>query len=450
MSKFSFILLTASILLLAATALSQQDELRSRGFLGVAPRAVTQADQDSLGLPDTKGAIIAQVVPNSPAERAGLRVGDVVLKFDDRAILNETEMIARARCYYAGDRIRVALLRNGQPCTVDVQLDELARESSQKLDIRYTSFLSNGVRLRTVITSPLNSAGKPLPALLIVSALNNTRLIALPGYSVMRELAYRIAKAGLRVMRFEMRGAGDSEGEDYRRCDFDTELQDNVAALHYLRARDDVDSKKIFVFGISTGGIVAAKLAATEETAGLITSNTVGRTYYERTVETLRTQVLFGGGSEIDTEQRIKDYLELMMSVARGDSLSSIVRKNPRLRMLVNSSGRIMDDRSPEYWRQQLNLNLAEVYSRVVEPVLIVYGESDFLTQRACHENIRNVLVRAGNPDVTLAVVPDADHTYAYAKSKKESFDNYKTRTFRPNPAAFDEIVKWLKAHITG
>jgi alpha-beta hydrolase superfamily lysophospholipase len=136
-----------------------------------------------------------------------------------------------------------------------------------------------------------------------------------------------------------------------------------------------------------------------------------------------------------------------MVSVARGDSLSSILARNSELKRLVNSSGHIMDDRNTEYWRQKLNLNLAEIYSKVTEPVLIVYGESDFLSQLACHENIRDALVRAGNPDVALAVIPNADHTYALAKDKKESFEHYKTRTFRPNPAAFEEIVKWLSVH---
>ena len=430
------------------SARGQESELKSRGFIGAVPRAITQADQDSLGLPDRRGAIITRLIPKSPGDRAGLRVGDVILQYDDHAILDDAHMIARTRMYYAGEHIRVLLLRNGQPHTIRVQLDALARESSQEIDIQYTSFVSNGIRLRAVVTSPRNSAGKRLPALLIVSALNNTRLIALPGYSVMRELAYKVTKARMRVMRFEMRGAGDSEGEDYRLCDFNAEVQDNIAAFQYLCARSDVDGKKVFVFGISTGGIVAAKVAATQETAGLITSNTVGRTYYERTAGTLRMQVLLGGGSEIEADTRIKEYLELMVSVARGDSLSFILARNPTLARLVNSSGRIMDDRNTEYWRQQLNLNLAEVYGKVTEPALIVYSEADFLTQLACHETIRDALVRAGNPDVTLAVIPNADHTYAFAKDKKESFENYKTGAFRPNPAAFEEIAKWLAVHM--
>jgi len=48
---------------------------------------------------------------------------------------------------------------------------------------------------------------------------------------------------------------------------------------------------------------------------------------------------------------------------------------------------------------------------------------------------------------VTLAVILNADHTYAYAKGKKESFENYKAGAFRPNLAAFEEIARWLAMH---
>jgi alpha-beta hydrolase superfamily lysophospholipase len=111
----------------------------------------------------------------------------------------------------------------------------------------------------------------------------------------------------------------------------------------------------------------------------------------------------------------------------------------------VNASGRIMDDRNPAYWRQQLNLNLSETYSAVTEPVLIIYAASDFLTQRACHEHIRDVLVASGNENVTLAVIPNLDHAYAHAKDKQASYTNYQTRDFEANPEPINRIVSWLK-----
>jgi alpha-beta hydrolase superfamily lysophospholipase len=259
-----------------------------------------------------------------------------------------------------------------------------------------------------------------------------------------RELAHTFSRNGFRVLRFELRGAGDSEGEDYRTTDFLSEVDDNLAALDYLMGRSDVDRNRVFVMGHSTGGMVAAVTASRRDLAGLVVSCTVGRTFYERMLETLRFQGEMGGDNPEDLDRTLKDYLDLTVGVARGDSLASIVASNPNVAAFVNAAGRIMDDRNTAYWEQQLNLNLSETYSRIEEPVLIVYAASDFLTQLACHEHIRDVLIASGNEKVTLKVVEGVDHAYSHAEDRGESFIHYQTRDFRGNPEPIERIATWL------
>lgn len=427
--------------------IASQKQLRHRGFAGFSYRTVTRADMDSLNLPNTNGIIVRRVFPDTPAARAGLQVGDIIKKYDDNVIIDESQFISVTRLYYAGEKIYVSLLRNGKPSSASLVLEAFPKEASDEVEVEYTAFPIKDIYLRAVLCSPLNSENKKLPALLVVSALGSPRLIGVSYYSMQRELALAVAKRGFRVMRFELRGFGDSEGEDYRTTDFATETNDNLAALDYLMNRDDVDKDNLFVFGHSTGGMIAAILASKREMAGLITSCTIGRTFYERMVETVRLQAQLAGESGIDIDKEIKEYLNLTVSVARGDSLSKILARNPGLSRFVNESNRIMDDRTVEYWHQQLNLNLSEIYSEIKEPVLVIYAASDFLTQLACHEHIRDVLVCSGNPDVTLTVVPNLDHAYAYAKDKKESFENYKTRNFKENPEATRGIIEWMLKH---
>jgi hypothetical protein len=319
------------------------------------------------------------------------------------------------------------------------------RETSEEVRIEYTCFESAGTRLRAVVTSPPGSEGVALPALLLVSALGSPRFSGLPYYSMGRELAHTFSRNGFRVLRFELRGAGDSEGEDYRTSDFMTEVEDNLAALAYLKARPDVDSGRVFVMGHSTGGMVAAVVGERRDLAGLIVSCTVGRTFYERMLETLRFQGEMGGNSPGELDRTLKAYLDLTVGVARGDSLSTLVSQNPDIAAYINSSGRIMDDRNTDYWRQQLNLNLSKTYAGIEEPVLIVYAASDFLTQLACHEHIRDVLAGSGNENVTLEVIEGVDHAYSDATDKEESYTNYRTREFRGNPEPIERIVEWLK-----
>jgi pimeloyl-ACP methyl ester carboxylesterase len=432
-------------LIFALTGLARADcDLRSRGFVGFRYRDLLDTDRDLTGLPGANGVVVIQIVPDSPAEKAGMKVGDIITHFDDRSIRDRSDLIGALRSYYAGDSMAISGLRGDEPISIPLVFQPLPREENEKIEIEYTCFETGGARLRAVMTSPLNSSDRKLPAMLMVSALGSPRLTGMSYYSLGRELAHTLAEKGFRVLRFELRGAGDSEGEDFRTNDFFSEVDDNLAALDYLIQRPDVDKNQVFVMGHSTGGMVAAVIASQRDLAGLIVSCTIGRTFYERMFETLRFQAEMGGNSLEAIDEMLKDYLELTVSIASGDSLALITRRNPDLAQYVNTSGRIMDDRSSEYWRQQLNLNLSETYSKVTEPVLIIYASSDFLTQLACHEHIRDVLAASGNEHVRLKVISGVDHAYAHAEDKQVSHANYQTRDFKGSPEPIDEIVSWL------
>ena len=442
--KFGAIAILFVLLLGAATLAAADCDLKSRGFAGFAYRDLTAADRDSLGRPELEGIAVRMVVPDSPAERAGLGAGDIVTGFDGNLLRDVSELMSALRSYYAKDRVVISALRQGEEIELPLTFDS-NRETSEEIEVEYTCFESAGTRLRAVVTSPPGSEGKQLPGLLLVSALGSPRFSGLTYYSMGRELAHTFSRNGFRVLRFELRGVGDSEGEDYRTRDFMAEVEDNLAALDYLKSRRDVDSGRVFVMGHSTGGMIAAVVAGRRDLAGLIVSCTIGRTFYERMLETLRFQGRMGGDSPQDLDRTLKDYFELTVCIARGDSLSAIVARNPNLAAYVNSSGRIMDDRNTDYWRQQLNLNLSETYSEVDEPVLIVYAASDFLTQLACHEHIRDVLIASGNANATLEVIQGIDHAYSHATDKEESYSHYQTRDFRGSPEPIERIVRWLK-----
>jgi len=409
-------------------------------------RAVTQADADSLRRAPV-GLIVNRVLPNTPAAKAGIQAGDVIRRINADSIRDETHFKSLLRTVYAGDAVTLSVIRDGLPRKILVVSESLPRETCDSLDVEYTSFPIKNVRLRAVLVSPKHSGHKKLPALLIVSALGSPQLIGTPFYSMTRNLAYAAAAAGFRVLRFELRGCGDSEGEDYREADFDAEVGDNLAALDWLAGRNDVLSECVFVFGHSTGGMEAALLAGRRDLAGLIVSCTVGRTCFERMAETVRLQDEFAGRSAGEIEESVRRILLFATAIARGDSLPDILRSQPAFSEFVNSSGRIMDDRTPAFWRQQLNLNLAETYEHVGEPTLVVYGASDFITSKACHERIRETLSASGNPDVELRVIPTMDHTYAFAEDKKTSFFNYRKRDFRENPDGVKTVVDWLVRH---
>jgi len=104
----------------------------SRGWLGVSIQ--TQLDIDlarSLGLDEARGALVASVVPGSPAARAGIQQGDVVMTFNGQPIEDSRDLTQRVGATPIGQAARVEILRSGQRRTLNVNLAE--RPSEQVL-----------------------------------------------------------------------------------------------------------------------------------------------------------------------------------------------------------------------------------------------------------------------------------------------------------------------------
>ncbi|NLI79956.1 MAG: alpha/beta fold hydrolase [Candidatus Riflebacteria bacterium] len=422
--------------------------LRSRGLAGFAFRALTPADVASSPAPLSEGVVVREVFPGTPAARAGLEPGDILVEYGGVLISGEPRLQDVLRTKFAGDEVPVTLWRGSRQVRTTLTLAEPPLEQAPGCDIEYASFVApGGFRLRAVVTSPTGSAGRPLPALFLVSALGSPRLRELPGLDLHRELARAAARNGWRVLRFEQRGSGDSEGPDFRESDFHAELADNRAALDFLLGRPDVDPRRVAIFGHSTGGLHAALLAGTRPVAGLIVSGTWGRSFFERVLETIRLQGRLQGKNPAAIDTSVKEHLAMFAELQSDRPLSQILQERPALARFRLPTGRLMDDRIAAYWHQKLNLNLAEVYGIVRCPVLVLYNSADFITTRACHDWIRDTLVAAGNPDVTLRIAAGADHRWATAPDFAASFAGYRSGQATLATAPVETVIDWL-AHL--
>lgn len=102
-----------------------------RALLGVTLQAVTPELAEGMHLPHTEGALIANVSEGGPADKAGIKQGDVVLDFDGKPI-KEMRMLPRLVAEAPiGQKVPVTIFRKGEKRNVDVVLGELT-ESAEK------------------------------------------------------------------------------------------------------------------------------------------------------------------------------------------------------------------------------------------------------------------------------------------------------------------------------
>jgi len=103
----------------------------TRGWLGVYIQRVTPEIADSLKLEKARGALVADVMKDTPAAEAGIEVGDVIVEFDGHAVKESTDLpliVARTPIGKAAD---VKIVRNGKVQSVTVKIGELKDEEVQ-------------------------------------------------------------------------------------------------------------------------------------------------------------------------------------------------------------------------------------------------------------------------------------------------------------------------------
>ena len=99
------------------------------GYVGVSLNDVTPDNARFFNLPDASGAIVAQVSPDSPATRAGLRTGDVIAQFNGQKVVNGSGLQVDVSETTPGTNIALGVLRNGKPMTVNVTVGQFHNRS---------------------------------------------------------------------------------------------------------------------------------------------------------------------------------------------------------------------------------------------------------------------------------------------------------------------------------
>jgi len=94
----------------------------ARGYLGAEIQSITPEIASTLGLKDPKGAIVASVVPNGPAGKAGFEQGDVVTAIDGKPVADSRDLVRRVGGLLAGANSDFTIMRQGTLKTIKVQI----------------------------------------------------------------------------------------------------------------------------------------------------------------------------------------------------------------------------------------------------------------------------------------------------------------------------------------
>jgi serine protease Do len=132
-----------------------------RGWLGVQIQSVTDEIAESLALDGARGALVGDVVEGGPAERAGIKPGDVILSFDNRPVDEMRELPKIVADTDVGKTVDVLVLRKGEEQTLRVEVGRL-EDSERQLASVETDEGDNGDSVRAETETVLGLSLKPI------------------------------------------------------------------------------------------------------------------------------------------------------------------------------------------------------------------------------------------------------------------------------------------------
>ena len=139
-----------------AKSLKETGSVR-RGWLGIVMQEVDRKLAASFGMDKPGGALLARVLPDSPAQQSGLKAGDIIVKFNDTEIATSRTLKPLVGDVTPGETVTLEVLRDGRRVTVKVEVGELAEQ-----DVADASGNSNGSAPGAPNAAPADPAGRSL------------------------------------------------------------------------------------------------------------------------------------------------------------------------------------------------------------------------------------------------------------------------------------------------
>ncbi len=154
----------------------KKGEKVSRGWIGVGINDIDENTAKALQLKNTNGALIVSVMKNEPADKAGMKAGDVVVQVADKKVNNSSELLKAIASHAPGEKIEVLVIRNGDTKKLNIVLGDRSSQSASKDPKNSKPETVLGLTLR-----PLQNAEKQSLEVengLLVTAISNDSVAA--------------------------------------------------------------------------------------------------------------------------------------------------------------------------------------------------------------------------------------------------------------------------------
>jgi serine protease Do len=129
-----------------------------RGFIGLRLQEITPAIAQALGRSDTNGVLVASVEPRGPAEKAGVKTGDVITRINNEAVESGRDLSRAVAALRPGAQATLTVSRGGS--TQDIQVTIGQRSDEPERQANAAPALENGGKRLGVALAPIDEAAR--------------------------------------------------------------------------------------------------------------------------------------------------------------------------------------------------------------------------------------------------------------------------------------------------
>ncbi len=307
------------------------------------------------------------------------------------------------------------------------------------------SFRNGDVTLRGTLTMPREDVGGGFPAVVLASGSGaQNRDEELFGHKPFAVLADRLTRSGVAVLRFDDRGAGESDPLNGRETTMDF-ADDVMAAVRYLRQRSETDPSRVGILGHSEGGTEALINAARYPREVDFVVSLAGMAVKGEELMVKQNQDVCELSGTPLNENELEILRKMFRTIAEsGDSLA-----------LADSLRPLVAQLHPTYTPEQVEADLrvptmpwyvafvkldpTECLSKIVCPVLALNGTWD--AQVNCEMNLG--AIEAAVPTARTVRMDGLNHMFQRAASRAESM-KYGSITQTISPEVLDLVARWI------
>lgn len=323
----------------------------------------------------------------------------------------------------------------------------------QEVMVRFENKRDN-ITLAGTLTLPKQTNKKPPVVILISGSGPQDRDESFASHKPFLVLSDYLTQNGIAVLRYDDRGFGESTGDFAAgtTADFATDV---LSAIDFLKARTEIDNKKIGLIGHSEGAIIAPMVANLSKDITFIVmlagTGTTGK-------EVSLTQAIDYRNFPVADEKQYEDYVKTAIEIASSEKEINIVRRE--LKAFYQNSELLASLLPPNVDRDEFIENLVSTrttpwiryfynYNPVNEireiniPAFALYGSNDTQVPPKYHlQPVKNALAASKSKKYDVALIEGLNHLFQESKTGRISEYAQIEQTFAP--VALQKISTWI------